>query len=1037
MTIPRLLIDFIREGQVVLFLGSGASKNADHPRSLSPPTGDQLARMIAERFLGEKFYGRSLTQVAELATSESDQFRLQEFVASLFSDFGPADFHKLIPTFLWSGIATTNYDLVLERAYDQVAGKLQQPVIFKKNGERVEDRLKSKDNVIYLKLHGCITSINDEDLPLILTPEQYITHRKNRSRLYEKLQSFAYEFPFLFVGSSLGDQDIRAILLELDELKDAKPRSYMVVPEASPEEVRFWEKRKITTITMSFKDFIVQLDREIRPELRGLAKLSKKYESPIFSRFRTTTPDKVSPSLLAFISRDVEYVDKKYKAAELDPKSFYKGFFVDLSPIVFGYDVRRSVAETIMSEVILADEEERRDTQEFYLIKGHAGSGKTVVLRRLAWEAAVEFNKLCLLMKPASNPNYEPLYELYRLCNERIFLFIDPVVENRDAITHLITRARKDNLPLTIIAAERYNEWNTECEQLDSFVTGTYEVRYLSEKEIDELLVLLNKHKSLGYLENKSLEEQREALSKRAGRQLLVALHEATLGKPFSDIVLDEYKNIASPQAQSLYLTVCILHRLGVATRAGLISRVHGIPFRIFKERLFGPLEFIVFALYQESIKDFVYRSRHPQIAEIVFERVLVNPQERYDEYVRVMNCIDIDYNSDFEAFSGLTNARQLLSLFPDVQMIREIYAIAKRRAPDNVVIMQQEAIFEMNSPERNLDKASALLQKANKLAPKNEHIMHSLSVLAQKRAENAKTAIEKKKYMDESRRIAAAIIAQGSISPHPYHTLISVGIEELSDGLKEQSDEQVIERLIKNLEQQISLSKLRFPDSEFILQAEADFCKRINQNQRALTALKKAFTANRRSPFVASRLAATYEASGDNVNAIAVLRECLEANPSEKYINYRLAMLLMHDERQNWAEIRHHLRRSFTEGDSNYTAQFHFARVLYLDRNINEAMAIFRRIGEAHIDIRIKNEPRCKVVDGENPVLHSGAVHKRESSYCFVIRDRYNDRIFSHKDLSKESEWVGLMPGMRVTFELAFNYRGPVALNIKPESAA
>ena len=928
MTIPKLLIESVREGQVVLFLGSGASIGAVHHSGLRPPAGDQLSRLIAEKFLGPDFSNRPLAQVAELAISESDLFTVQEFIASIFRDFYPADFHKMIPRFVWSAIASTNYDLIVERAYNEVKDKLQKPIAFMKNGERVEEKLRSIDNVVYLKLHGCITNINDPDIPLILTPEQYVNYRKGRSRLFEKLQSLAYEYPLLFVGHSLSDPDIRTILLELNELKEAKPRSYLVAPNVTPAEIRFWESRKISSISMDFRDFIVELDREISPAFRSPPKLLKKHEHPVFGRFCIPDPIRLSDSLMTFLTRDVEYVDKTYKPGEIAPKAFYKGYFTDLSPIINDLDVKRSMSDSIMSEVLLIEEEERREQQEFYLIKGHAGSGKTVLLRRIVWEASTLFNKLCLILKPSSYPEYEPLFQLQRLCNERIFLFVDPVGEYIDVIENIISRAKKDKLPLTIIGAERNNEWNTECERLEPFLTDSYEVKYLSEKEIEDLINLLTKHKSLGHLEGLTLEQQKEALSKKAGRQLLVALHEATLGKPFSDIVLDEYRNISSPQAQSLYLTVCILHRLGVATRAGLISRVHGIPFRSFKEQLFKPLEFVVFAIYQESIKDYFYRTRHPQIAELVFERVLTNPQERYDEYVRIINCLDIDYSSDREGFRGLTKAKNLLALFPDKHMIRQIYSIARERAPEDIILMQHEAIFEINSPEGSLEKASKLLLQAKNKAPYNKAIAHSLSVLALKRAEKAQTKLEKRKYLKDSRTIALELTSSGEISEHPYHTLIKIGIDDLRELMSEQHDEPTIARRIKELEQQIAKAIQLFPESAFILEAEANFCELIDKNPQALDALKKAFSANKRSPFIATRLAIMYESTGNLGQAIETLRECVDANPSEKYANFRLALLLMKSSTPNKGEIRHHLRRSFTEGDNNYVAQFHYATI-------------------------------------------------------------------------------------------------------------
>jgi len=677
--------------------------------------------------------------VAELAISERDLPTVQEFIASIFREFNPAEFHKLLPRFVWSGIATTNYDLIIERAYDAVGGEaLQNPVVFKKDGERVEEKLRSSKSVMYLKLHGCITDINDSRTRLILTPDQYITHKQGRTRLFEKLQSHAHEYPFIFVGYSLSDIDIRAILSELNQLGDAKPRSYIVTPNMTPAEVRFWEGRKLTHIPMGFKDFLYELDSSIPDAFRGLSTFVDKSEPPIYKRLNITKEGGVSESLTTFLNRDVEYIQSEHKTEKSDPKAFYKGYFVDWSPIVDNLDVKRSITDNILAEVFLSGEEEKRETCEFFVLKGHAGSGKSVLLKRLAWEASIQFDRLCLFAKQASFIDFEPIAELYRRCNERIFLFVDPVTEFIEVIEQIIPKARKEKIPLTIISAERYNEWNISCAHLDAYLTQIYELPYLSEKEIEGLLNLLAKHKSLGYLQEKSFAEQKEALGKHAGRQLLVALHEATMGKPFSDIIFDEYGSILSPRAQSLYITVCIFHSLNVPVRAGLISRVHGIPFMEFSESLFKPLEFIVFARMNEKIRDYEYRTRHSHIAEIVFERVLSRPQDRFDEYIRIINAIDVDYSSDQEAFKGITNSRELLKLFHDPQMIRQIYIAAKKRDYENPMLLQQEALFEMHSPDGSLDKASELLQKATKLAPYNKVLAHSLSELARNKAENS-----------------------------------------------------------------------------------------------------------------------------------------------------------------------------------------------------------------------------------------------------------------------------------------------------------
>ena len=161
-------------------------------------------------------------------------------------------------------------------------------------------------------------------------------------------------------------------------------------------------------------------------------------------------------------------------------------------------------------------------------------------------------------------------------------------------------------------------------------------------REIEQLLTLLETHKALGTLSTLSRPEQVAALSEKAGRQLLVALYEATFGESFADILVDEFNHVEPFDAQRLYLTVCVLNRLKVPVRAGVIARIHGIPFSEFKSRLFFPLEHVVFTEPDPVTRDFVYRARHTQIADIVFQRILSNTEERFDLYIKCLKALNV-----------------------------------------------------------------------------------------------------------------------------------------------------------------------------------------------------------------------------------------------------------------------------------------------------------------------------------------------------------------------------------------------------------
>ena len=76
-----------------------------------PPSASALADMLADRFLGGKYKGYPLNQIAEYAINESDLGTVQAFIRDIFALFEPSKAHELMTTFRWDGLATTNYDL--------------------------------------------------------------------------------------------------------------------------------------------------------------------------------------------------------------------------------------------------------------------------------------------------------------------------------------------------------------------------------------------------------------------------------------------------------------------------------------------------------------------------------------------------------------------------------------------------------------------------------------------------------------------------------------------------------------------------------------------------------------------------------------------------------------------------------------------------------------------------------------------------------------------------------------------------------------
>lgn len=1024
--IPKGLIDQIKEGNVVLFLGAGASIDAIHSKGEKAPTGRQLANLIAEKFLGDEYKEYDLQYVSELAISERDLVTVQKFVYDIFTHFEPGEPHLRIPLYKWNSIFTTNYDLVIERAYEQTVERQQELAVFIKNSERVNDKMSTPNSVMYNKLHGSITEIYDKDLPLILTPDQYIDHKKNRDRLFYRLEEASREYSILFIGVSFADADIRQALKFLDNPRDTKPRSYMVGPNITDIDQRLWEGKKISSIKLTFKDFMEKIKSEISESERILSQVSvSSFKShPIMSKF-TVSVEQLPSLLTEFLTRDAIFIHKNLATKDTNPRDFYKGYFENWDPILKDFDIRREVTDLILSEVFLIDDEERLSLQDFYLIKGNAGSGKSVLIHRLAWDAAVDFDKLSLFYQSDVSIEYNRLAELYQFVKERIYLFVDNVNEKAEDIEYILKKAKKDNIFITIIGCERTNVWNMQGSLLNNYLIREYELKYLNDEEIDLLIDKLTLHKSLGYLANKDLSEQREALAEKSNRELLVALHEATAGKPFEDIVINEYNSIPDDEAKDLYLSICVFHRIGTYARAGIISRLHNINFSYFKDKLFMPLESIVYHHRNYVINDYVYTTRHQYIAELVFEHILVNQELRLNKYISVISKLDFGYDSDRQLFIALTKAKQLIDTFKDPEYIRQIYDVACENIGEEPALLQQEAIFEMTIEGGNLERARELLQIAAEEEPHNTNISHSKAEYLLKKAEKATQPLSIKALLTSAKNICKDIIRhkKNRNTVRAYHTLLKIYITELETLLLE-NNPLLINKKIQEFEKIISEALQTYPKDSFILEAEASFNDLFDRIPEALLALETAYQEDKRSPYLSTRLA-NYYIKNDNIkDAMIVLKDSVALNLHNKNLNFKYTKLLMQTEPENYTEIKHYLRKSFVKNDKRYEAQFWYARLLYLMSD-KEYQEYFNYLKDVPLDFRIKKQPHGIVTEQGKDKAFEGTISKLESSYGFIKEDLSGEFIY----FARESENDSLRKSMRVKYRKAFNYNGPIAI--------
>lgn len=300
-------------GRVIPFLGAGANL-CGRPAGTSwqggqyLPKGDELARYLAEE-LGcpvgcaeckpencdpekiEKI--RDLSRVSQYISVMSGPGPLYDKLHELLTkkEYPPTSLHQFLaslPKFFrekkkdpipYQLIVTTNYDEVLESAFHQEPYDLvtyvsegDQRGMFRHRSSDGNERLIDKPNeyldvstenrTVILKIHGAVNRKNPERDSFVITEDDYIDYltRTDISKLIPvELVAKMKTSHFLFLGYSLGDWNMRAILHRIWGEQKRSYRSWAVQLDPSSIDKKSWSQRGVDILNVNLEEYVTTL----------------------------------------------------------------------------------------------------------------------------------------------------------------------------------------------------------------------------------------------------------------------------------------------------------------------------------------------------------------------------------------------------------------------------------------------------------------------------------------------------------------------------------------------------------------------------------------------------------------------------------------------------------------------------------------------------------------------------------------------------------------------------------------------------------
>lgn len=142
----------IKESNTILLLGAGASVGEKTYLS------KDLIRYYEEK-IKIRLDESNITHWIDILSANSNFSRsdFDNFVNDLLKKLKVTDAHRILASIPWREIITTNYDLLIERAFDEIEGtssKLHDLKIIRNRQEY--NYRESNSEIKYIKLNGCI-----------------------------------------------------------------------------------------------------------------------------------------------------------------------------------------------------------------------------------------------------------------------------------------------------------------------------------------------------------------------------------------------------------------------------------------------------------------------------------------------------------------------------------------------------------------------------------------------------------------------------------------------------------------------------------------------------------------------------------------------------------------------------------------------------------------------------------------------------------------------------------------------------------------
>lgn len=446
-------IRHILAGEAVLFLGTGFSRGATDLRGKELLTPSQLAdSLYSMSGIPKDEWDGDLGQASDLYLGKFGERTLVDLLKDLYTVSSVSDAQKYIGSKKWQRIYTTNYDNVLEKAFEENHRRLQSVVLSQKPSSFL-----NKDGMC-IHLNGSISSLEPEKLgtEFKLTQRSYLEESFLENEWMSIFRSdLRTARVVLFVGYSMRfDLDLKRIIYNTEGLKE---KTFFIVADSEP-------TRNILNLNKFGTPLKIGLEG-LTTQLKDVAKTYRpvKTLNPILFSFdlieNPKTPCKVEGNDVFKLFVDGEYSRERIYSSIL-------------SPTDFPYYINRRQVSSICDTI--------KQGEHNIVIHSDLGNGKTLIVNGVA----------CSLAEQGYNVYYFRRYEVSMarevelICSshEKTVIIVDGYAD-KSSLLKTISNFRTDQV---IVLCERSATFDITYEDIQLLFGDfyIYEVNNLDGNDI-------------------------------------------------------------------------------------------------------------------------------------------------------------------------------------------------------------------------------------------------------------------------------------------------------------------------------------------------------------------------------------------------------------------------------------------------------------------------------------------------------------------------------------------------------------------------